>query len=127
MLKKGIWLSYLPLPFLSLLEGIYEISFVLILFLFVVGFFCQVRHGTVKTALLAGGINCFLSLFFSYLFFDTTPPFGDMLLAYLNQAITVDLLGARYYAFGVEIFSYLTLGFYGFLAICFYLEKKWCE
>lgn len=126
MLKKGICLSYLPLPFLSILEGIYEVSYTLILFLFVVGFLCQVKCGTVKTALLAGGLSSFLSLGLLHLFFGSVPPLGDEILAYLKPELTVDLLSARYYSYGIKICSYFSLGFYSFLAVCRYLEKKWC-
>lgn len=124
MLKKVLWLSYFPMPFFLLLEGIYEVNYVLILFLFFIGFSSQVRYGRVSTALLAGTLNGFLSLL--HLFFGTALPLGDEILAYLKQELSVDLLSARYYSFGIEICSYLSLGFYGFLAACFYLEKKWC-
>lgn len=125
MLKQGLWLSYLPLPFCLILEGIYEVKFAYILLLFFLGFYFQVRYGRIFTVLFALLCNCFISLGLSYLFFETIPPLGDSLLVYLKQPITVDILATRYYSFGIEIFSYFSGLLYGFLAVCLYLKKKW--
>lgn len=85
------------------------------------------RYGRIWTALFAGLCNCFISLGLSYLFFGTMPPLGDSILVYLKAPITVDILLARYYAYGIKILSYFSGLLYGFLAVCLYLQKKWCS